>query len=182
MKLPKDFEELMKGIKWNRIIPPMVSVLQPVIIFGLWLGLTKVDKRADAVSKIIAIAEPIPTIDLNIPRPVVLASLYHATDEALDVLKDVIDFLQDIEIPSADEIIEEAKDEIKDVVDEATGKGIDDPLQVLADFNACKRNAKNNLGIAYNKVTGYAWITSCMVQKGYTRKIIEQWVKNKMGI
>ena len=35
MKFPKsekDFEELMKGIKWNRIIPPLVSVLQPVII------------------------------------------------------------------------------------------------------------------------------------------------------
>ena len=34
MKLPKsekDFEELLKGIKWNRIIPPLVSVLQPKI-------------------------------------------------------------------------------------------------------------------------------------------------------
>ena len=87
MKFPKsekDFEELMKGIKWNRIIPPLVSVLQPVIIFGLWLGFSKIDKRADAVSKLIAIAEPIPTIDLNLPRPVVLASLYHSTAEALD--------------------------------------------------------------------------------------------------
>ena len=95
MKFPKsekDFEELMKGIKWNRIIPPLVSVLQPVIIFGLWLGFSKFDKRADAVSKLIAIAEPIPTIDLNLPRPVVLASLYHSVDEALDILKDVIDF------------------------------------------------------------------------------------------
>jgi len=35
MKFPKsekDFEKLMEGIKWNRIIPPLVSVLQPVII------------------------------------------------------------------------------------------------------------------------------------------------------
>ena len=119
MKFPKsekDFEELMKGIKWNRIIPPLVSVLQPVIIFGLWLGFSKIDKRADAVSKLIAIAEPIPTIDLNLPRPVVLASLYHSVDEALDVLKDVIDFIKDIDIPSAEEIIDEAKDEVKEEV------------------------------------------------------------------
>ena len=35
MKLPKsekDFEELMKGIKWNRIIPPLVSVEPKVLI------------------------------------------------------------------------------------------------------------------------------------------------------
>ena len=68
MKFPKsekDFQKLMEGIKWNRIIPPLVSVLQPVIIFGLWLGFSKIDKRADAVSKLIAIAEPIPAIDLK---------------------------------------------------------------------------------------------------------------------
>ena len=118
MKFPKsekDFEELMKGIKWNRIIPPLVSVLQPVIIFGLWLGFSKIDKRADAVSKLIAIAEPIPAIDLNLPRPVVLASLYHSVDEALDVLNDVIDFMKDLDIPSADEIIDKVKDEVKEV-------------------------------------------------------------------
>ena len=127
MKFPKtekDFEELMKGIKWNRIIPPMVSVLQPVIIFGLWLGFAKLDKRADAVSKLIAIAEPIPTIDLNLPQPVVLASLYHSVDEALDVLKDVIDFIKDIDIPSADEIIDAAKEEITPDVKPPTAEEI----------------------------------------------------------
>ena len=115
MKFPKsekDFQKLMEGIKWNRIIPPLVSVLQPVIIFGLWLGFSKINKRADAVSKLIAIAEPIPTIDLNLPRPVVLASLYHSVDEALDVLTDVIEYIKDIEIPSAEDIIDEAKEEI----------------------------------------------------------------------
>jgi len=115
MKFPKsekDFQKLMEGIKWNRIIPPLVSVLQPVIIFGLWLGFSKINRRADAVSKLIAIAEPIPTIDLNLPRPVVLASLYHSVDEALDVLTDVIEYIKDIEIPSAEDIIDEAKEEI----------------------------------------------------------------------
>ena len=127
MKFPKsekDFEELLKGIKWNRMIPPLVSVLQPVIIFGLWLGFSKIDKKADAVSKLIAIAEPIPTLDLNLPRPVVLASLYHSVDEALDVLKDVIDFIKDIDIPSADEIIDEAKDQITDPIAETVEEAL----------------------------------------------------------
>ena len=94
MKFPKsekEFQKLMEGIKWNRIIPPLVSVLQPVIIFGLWLGFSKIDKRADAVSKLIAIAEPLPfEIDLNVPQPVVLASIYHSVDETLDILEEVM--------------------------------------------------------------------------------------------
>ena len=80
------------------------------------LGFSKIDKKADAVSKLIAIAEPIPTLDLNLPRPVVLASLYHSVDEALDVLNDVIDFMKDLDIPSADEIIDKVKDEVKEEV------------------------------------------------------------------
>ena len=112
MKLPKsekDFEELMKGIKWNRIIPPLVSVMQPIMIFWIWLGFSMFDKKASAVSKLIAMCEPIPTIDLNLPRPVVLASLYHSTDEALKILADVIEFLKDLDIPSAGDIINDIK-------------------------------------------------------------------------
>ena len=135
MAKESDFEKLTKNIDWNRVVLTAIPLLQPFLIFSAWLGACKFDKRADAVAKLIAIAEPIPTIDLNLPRPVVLASLYHSTDEALDVLKDVIDFLQDIEIPSADEIIDDAKEEIKEVIDEKTGEGITDSAQFLRDYN-----------------------------------------------
>jgi len=177
-ELPKDFEELMKGIKWNRIIPPMVSVLQPVIIFGLWLAFARYDKRADAVAKIIAIAEPIPTIDLNIPRPVVLASLYHSVDEALDVLTDVIEFMKDIEIPSADDIVEEIKDQITDPIAETVDEALpDNPAfkQALAD---CIMNAKDNLPFGSYYILGPAWIQSCMLQKGFS--IGKDWLKDKI--
>ena len=99
-KKDEDFEELTKNRDWNRITLTVIPLLQPILIFSLWLGFSKLDKRADAVSKLIAIAEPIPTIDLNLPKPVVLASLYHSTDEALDILNDVIEFIKDIDIPS----------------------------------------------------------------------------------
>ena len=138
MKFPKsekDFEELMKGIKWNRIIPPLVSVLQPVILFGLWLGFSKIDKRADAVSKLIALAEPIPAIDLNVPKPVVLASLYHSLDQALDILEDVIEFLQGIEIPSAKEIIDEIKEEVVEETKEEAVSQAEEVITKLWEFS-----------------------------------------------
>ena len=123
MKFPKsekDFEELMKGIKWNRIIPPLVSVLQPVILFGLWLGFAKLDKRADAVSKLIAIAEPLPfEIDLNVPQPVVLASLYHSVDETLDILEEVMIQIENFNFPSVEEIVKKVKEELTpDIIEE----------------------------------------------------------------
>jgi len=123
MKFPKsekDFQKLMEGIKWNRIIPPLVSVLQPVIIFGLWLGFSKIDKRADAVSKLIAIAEPLPfEIDLNVPQPVVLASLYHSVDETLDILEEVMIQIENFNFPSVEEIVKKVKEELTpDIIEE----------------------------------------------------------------
>jgi len=175
MKKETDFEELMKNVDYTRWLQALIPVMQPIIIFGAWLGFSMFDKKASAVSKLIAICEPIPTIDLNVPRPVVLASLYHSTDEALKILEDVINFLKDLDIPSAGDIIDDIKKEI-------TGKGIDDKEQFLADYNACAKNAKDTIPkIAYNKYTASTWILSCMVQKGYTRGLIEEAVKDLIG-
>ena len=114
------FTELMSNIDWTRLVP----ILSPLIVFGAWLLFSKFDKRADAVSKLIAVAEPIPAIDLNVPKPVVLASLYHSLDQALDILDDVIEFLQGIEIPSAKEIIDDIKEEItEETKEEAVSQG-----------------------------------------------------------
>jgi len=175
MKKVTDFEELMKNVDYTRWLQALIPVMQPIIVFGAWLGFSMIDKKASAVSKLIAICEPIPTIDLNVPPPVVLASLYHSTDEALKILEDVIEFLALLEIPSAGKIIHDLKEEL-------TGKGIDDQEQFLKDYYACQNNAKDTLGILYNKYTGITWITSCMVQKGYSRALIEESVKKLLGV
>jgi len=83
----------MKNIDFTRWLQALIPVMQPIIIFGAWIGFNKLDSRARAVSRLIAIAEPIPTIDLNVPRPVALASMYLFADEVLDVLDEVRDFL-----------------------------------------------------------------------------------------
>ena len=181
MKLPdsqKDFEKLFKSVEWNRIIPPLVSVLQPVIIGGLWLGACRFDKRADATAKFIAIAETIPTIDLNIPRPVVLASLYHTIDETFDVLQEVIEWIKDLEVPTAEDIIDEVKEQITDPVAETVDDFLpDDPAfkQALAD---CVMNAKDTLGWGY-WILGPTWIQGCMLKKGFSVSV--KWLAKKLG-
>jgi len=88
MKKETNFEELMKNIDFTRWLQALIPVMQPIIIFGAWLGFSMIDKKASAVSKLIAIVEPIPGIDLNVPRPVVLASLYYSLEEAMSLWPD----------------------------------------------------------------------------------------------
>jgi len=170
-------KEIMDNIDWTQWMQVIIPVMQPIIIFGAWLGLSKIDNRADLVSKIIAIAEPIPTLDLNVPRPVVLASIYHSVDETLDILEALIEILEDIPGLAKDKV-EKLKREILDPLI----PGITDEAKFLQDFNACKKSAKDSLGFLYNKYTAWPWIITCLVQKGYTRKIIEERVRKELGI
>jgi len=78
----------MKNVDYTRWLQALIPVMQPIIIFGAWLGFSMIDKKASAVSKLIAIVEPIPGIDLNVPRPVVLASLYYSLEEAMSLWPD----------------------------------------------------------------------------------------------
>ena len=139
-KKENSFEELIKGIDWNRYLPAVVGIMQPIVIFGAWLAFSKMDNRADALSKLITLAEPIPTLDLNIPAPVVLASLYHSVDELADVIEQVIEFIKDLEIPSAEKIIDDIKKEIKEEVPKpediltTIGKGVLDFLKVARGY------------------------------------------------
>lgn len=107
------FKEIMSNIDWTRLVP----ILQPLIIFGAWVIFSKFDKRADAVSKLIAIAEPIPAIDLNVPKPVVLASLYHSMEDALamlDALAQALEDLPGIVSDKLQDLINQVKEEVEE--------------------------------------------------------------------
>jgi len=177
MAKKNSFEELMNNIDFTRWLQALIPVMQPIIIFGVWLGFSMFDKKASAVSKLIAICEPIPTIDLNVPKPVVLASLYHSTDEALKILEDVIKYFKDLEIPTAENIIDEIKDEIKDPIAEAVEEVLPDSpafKQALAD---CVIKAEKDLGIAY-WLLGPVTVQLCMIRKGF--KISLKYIKDKL--
>ena len=173
MKLPnsaKDFEKIMKNVDFTRVLQITVPILQPVIIGGLWLMISRFDKRADALSKLIAIAEPIPTIDLNVPAPVVLASLYHSVDELSDVLEEVIQKLKDLDIPSTEEIVKEIKEEI-----------LPEPIdkkEVLSDFQDCLAGYERDTpDFLKSKTTKALYVNSCLLRKGYASKVVKETIR-----
>jgi len=176
-KKETDFEELMKNVDYTRWLQALIPVMQPIIIFGAWLGFSMFDKKASAVSKLIAICEPIPTIDLNVPRPVVLAALYHSTDEALKILADVIEYFKDLDIPTADEIIEEIKDEITDPIVEAFDETLPDNPAFKTALAECVIKAKDDLGPMY-WLLGPAQVQLCMIGKGF--KVSLKYIKDKL--
>jgi len=88
-----EFEKLTKNIDWNRVLLTVIPLLKPFVIFGAWLTFSRMNLKASIVSKIIAIAEPIPTLDLNVPKEVVLASLFEFTEDALIIIGKVTDLI-----------------------------------------------------------------------------------------
>lgn len=82
-KKENSFDELMKNIDFTRWLQVIIPIMQPILMFGAWIAFSRFDKRADALSKLIAAVEPIPTVELNLPRSVVLASLYHSLEEVM---------------------------------------------------------------------------------------------------
>ena len=173
MKLPnsaKDFEKIMKNVDFTRVLQITVPILQPVIISGLWLMISRFDKRADALSKLIAIAEPIPTIDLNVPAPVVLASLYHSVDEFGKVLDEVIERLKDLDIPTAEEIV---NDIVEEILPEPVNKA-----EVLSDFQDCvKGYERDTPNFLKSSTTKALYVNSCLLQKGYASKVVKETIR-----
>jgi len=174
MKLPestKDFEKLMKNVDFTRVMQILIPILQPVIIGGLWLGLSKIDNRASALSGLITIAEPIPTIDMNVPDAVVLASMYHSLDELADILPEIINALRDLDLPTTEEIVEKIKEEI---LPEKL-----DPKEVVSDLNLCiKGYEKNTPDFLKSKTAKGIYIQGCLLKKGYAQKAIKEVIRD----
>jgi hypothetical protein len=95
------------------------------------------------------------------------------------MLKEVIQTLKDIEIPTGEEIIDDIKKEIEEEIIDPILDPIreNDQIQALA---ACNANAKKNLGWGYYTPAAGLWIVSCMAQKGFSVSL--KYVKEKLGI
>jgi len=170
----KKFE--LPEINWELITPELIKAFTPFIQAITWHGLSKIDPKVNTMNNLIAIAEVVPAVDLNLPRGIVLAAMYDKTTDALIMMSDLLDVLEDIP--------ENLKNLIKDMIDEskeAVKETFIDPVtEASHDFQTalgdCRANAKKNLGITY-RVAGPFWIVSCMQQKGF--KIGLDYVKDK---
>jgi len=163
-------------INWELITPELIKVFTPFIQAIAWLGLSKLDPKVNAMNNLIAIAEVVPAVDLNLPRGIVLAAMYDKTTDALKMMSDLLDVLEDIP--------ENLKKLIKDMIDESKEAVTDffDPVtEASHDFQSalgdCRANAKKSLGIGY-RLGGAFWITSCMLQKGF--KITTKYAESKL--
>jgi len=165
-------------INWELITPELIKAFTPFIQALTWLGLTRVDPKVNALNNLIAIAEVVPTVDLNLPRGIVLAALYDKTADSLKMMSDLLEILEDIP--------ENLKKLIKEMITEAeTGIIEEVPLgeELITFTNAlsdCDANAKKTLpGWAYG--TFYirlAWVQSCMGQKGLS--VSRKWIESKL--
>ena len=113
-------KKLNPDIPWDIIAPEIVRAFTPFIQGIVWVALSKVDKRINALNNLIAVAEIVPTIDLGLPKGIVLGAMYDKTGDALDMINqlaqafgelpnDLKKFIQDQ--------VDTAKQEIEEIIE-----------------------------------------------------------------
>jgi len=115
----------VKEIPWEVVIPATIQAFTPFIQGITWLAISKIDKRISAMNNLIAIAEIVPTIDLGLPKGIVLAAMYDKTDEALDMINQLAQAVGDLPGNLKQFIqdqVDEAKTEIEEVFEPITEK------------------------------------------------------------
>ena len=85
------FKKREDDVPWEAIARAVAPIVAPIILSVLWVGLTKVDKKIDWLSNMIAVAEILPTVDLNIPQGVVLGSMYSSAEDVQRILTAVVE-------------------------------------------------------------------------------------------
>jgi len=115
----------LKEIPWEVVIPATIQAFTPFIQGITWLAISKIDKRISAMNNLIAIAEIVPTIDLGLPKGIVLAAMYDKTDEALDMINKLAQAIGDLPGDLKKFIqdqVDSAKEEIEEVFEPITEK------------------------------------------------------------
>jgi len=159
-------KQIDRAITLLQTIPILIN--HPLIIAGIWYQLSQMVPSINVLNNLIATAEIVPTVDLNIPPGVVLGAMIDKTDDSIELFNDIKDFIFDFEIP-------DIKEEITDYI---IPDWIEDSAFLEA-YSDCKTNAKKHLGYRYwLPGVGASWIYSCLLQKGYEVPI--QWVKGKL--
>jgi len=168
-----------KDIPWDIIIPEVVKAFTPIIQGVAWLAISKVDKKANALNNLIAIAEIIPAIDLGLPRGIVLAAMYDKTGDALDMINQLAQAIEGLP-GDLKEYIENLVNKTKEDIEETF---VDPLTEASHDFQTalkdCRNNAQSYLGtgLRYRSLGGL-WIVSCMGQKGFS--ISADYIKDKL--
>ena len=106
------YSELTKDIEWNRIFIGLVPAIatNPLVITGIWLLLSKRFTQVNRLNTIIALAELVPTLDLNLPPGVTLGAMIDKSEDTIkmyNLMRGGLVNAQFPEIPSREEVEEE---------------------------------------------------------------------------
>ena len=180
--------EILKEVEWSKWLEILIPTLSPLLIAIVWITLSKFDKKVQTLNSLIAIAEVVPSVDIGLPKGVVLGALYDKGDEAIAAMVAIMESLENIP-PFVTEKLEELKlllmqqgEEGYDVDPEKYGwPPSTEPEPPDSVVKECIDQAFKDLGIAYYfPGLAPAWVLSCLLRKGYTvskgfvkRKIVE---------
>ena len=84
------FKKRDDDVPWEAIARAVAPIVAPIILSAVWVILTKFDKRVDWLANMIAVAEIIPTVDLNVPPGIVLGSMYASAEDVQNILTAVV--------------------------------------------------------------------------------------------
>jgi len=84
------FKKRDDDVPWEAIARAVAPIVAPIILSVVWVLLTKFDKRVDWLANMIAVAEIIPTVDLNVPPGIVLGSMYASAEDVQRILTAVV--------------------------------------------------------------------------------------------
>ena len=102
-------EQQQQLITILQTIPLILS--NPLVIAGAWLGISRMFPSVNLLNNLIATAEIVPTVDLNVPQGVVLGAMIDKTDDAINLFNDITDN----PIPTREEVKEGTVELGKDV-------------------------------------------------------------------
>jgi len=85
------FKKREDDVPWEAIARAVAPIVAPIVLSVVWVLLTKFDKRVDWLANMIAIAEIVPTVDLNVPPGIVLGSMYASAEDVQKILTAVIE-------------------------------------------------------------------------------------------
>ena len=104
-------EQQQQLITILQTIPLILS--NPLVIAGAWLGISRMFPSVNLLNNLIATAEIVPTVDLNVPQGVVLGAMIDKTDDAINLFNEIVDNINPI--PTKKEVKEGTVELGKDV-------------------------------------------------------------------
>ena len=118
------YSKLAKDIEWNRIFIGLVPAIatNPLVMTGIWLLLSKRFQSINRLNTVIALAELVPTIDLNLPPGVTLGAMIDKSDDTIKMYNmirsgQIISGVTFPEIPSKEDVEKELGSVFDQLVD-----------------------------------------------------------------